>query len=101
MSEVMSVIEEITEDGEWRAMEWKASWARWHLRKNLKDLREQAIQISQGREFQGEGTASAKAQRQEDAQHIQGSLCGRSSLGWGRGGQTMKPEIWRLSLEQS
>lgn len=75
MSEVTSAMR-----GAWRAMGGNVLLDKWYLRRNVKEAREQAIQISQGQAFQGETTASAKALRQEHALHGQGSLCSRSSL---------------------
>ena len=45
------------------------------LRKNLKAIKESAMQISVGEAFPGKGVASAKALRQEQAPGFQSQLC--------------------------
>lgn len=62
----------------WHSVWWsrKAFLKRSHLSMALKEVEERAMVIFGGGGFQKEGTASAKALRQEHAQHRQhGGLC--------------------------
>lgn len=68
---------------------------KWHCNRNLKKLREEAMQVSEKRLFQGEKTAGAKVQRLEQ------NMCSKSSKGLVKLDRVSKERVVRNEIQDT